>query len=46
MVEGIWQRTTELSPFLLNDLDGNVIALTPGRTWVELARAGSTTPLP
>jgi hypothetical protein len=45
MVEGTWERNTRLDPFTLKALDGSVIALTPGRTWVELSRAGSTTPL-
>jgi hypothetical protein len=44
MVEGTWTRGDRLDPFTLTDDDGNVIALTPGRTWVELARVDSTTP--
>lgn len=44
MVEGTWTRADRLDPFTLTDDDGNVIALTPGRTWVELARVDSTTP--
>jgi hypothetical protein len=44
MIEGTWTRADRLDPFTLTDADGNVIALTPGRTWVELARVDSTTP--
>ena len=44
MVEGTWTRGDRLDPFTLTDADGNVIALTPGRTWVELARVGTTSP--
>jgi hypothetical protein len=45
MIQGTWERPDKLSPFVLKDLDGNVVALTPGRTWVELARRDKTTPL-
>lgn len=45
MVEGTWTRNDRLEPFQLLDASGSVIALTPGRTWVELARTDSVTPL-
>jgi hypothetical protein len=31
--------------FTLTAADGSPIELTPGNTWVELARAGTATPL-
>lgn len=40
LVRGTWTRDENTSTFDLRDDDGNVIALTPGRTWVELARTG------
>ncbi len=45
LVRGTWSRETSTSPFTLTDDNGSVIALTPGRTWVELPRTGRTTPL-
>lgn len=44
LVRGTWTREDRLKPFQLLDEDGQVIGLTPGRTWVELARVGTTTP--
>lgn len=44
MVRGTWTRDDRLKPFSLVDEAGDEIALTPGRTWVELARRGSVTP--
>ena len=44
MVRGTWTRADRLDPFTLLADDGSVIALTPGRTWVELARRDTTTP--
>jgi hypothetical protein len=41
-VRGTWERLDRLAPFTLRDEDGEVIALTPGSVWVELARAGKT----
>ena len=38
LVKGIWKRETRLDPFTLEDADGEPILLTPGRTFVELAR--------
>ena len=45
MIEGTWTRDDRLKPFTLKDSSGAVIALTPGRTWVELPRVDTTTPL-
>lgn len=44
MVIGTWARDDRLKPFTLTTPDGAVIELTPGRTWVELAEVGTTTP--
>jgi len=41
-IEGTWTRPDALSPAVLRDTAGAVIDLTPGRTWVELPRTGST----
>ena len=46
LVRGTWTRGDRLASFQLADENGTVIALTPGRTWIELARVGKTTPLP
>jgi len=40
--EGTWSRTYRLKPFELKDSAGGVIKLTPGQTFVEVARAGKT----
>jgi hypothetical protein len=44
LVEGTWTRADRLQPFQLTDGEGHVIALTPGRTWVELARVDTVSP--
>ena len=44
MVHGKWSRLDRLKPFTLTADDGKPMLLTPGRTWVELARVNSTTP--
>jgi hypothetical protein len=44
LVAGTWSRADRLDPFTLTADDGSTIELTPGRTWVELARAGKTAP--
>ena len=46
VVTGTWTRTDRLSPVVLTDASGEPILLTPGRTWVELARASTFTPVP
>lgn len=43
LVKGTWARADRLSPIMLTDSSGKVIDLTPGRTWVELARVGTAT---
>ncbi len=40
--EGTWSRTDRLKPFELKDSAGGVIKLTPGQTFVEVARASKT----
>ncbi len=45
LITGTWTRADSVSPFTLTDENGSVIALTPGRTWVELPRSGKTTPI-
>ena len=46
VVHGKWTRDDRLKPFTLTADDGTPMLLTPGRTWVELARVDSTTPSP
>ena len=41
MIHGTWSRADRLSPITLTDDAGNPILLTPGRTFVELARSGT-----
>lgn len=41
-IEATWTRSTLRSQSVLTDASGAVIELTPGRTWVELTSAGST----
>ncbi len=45
VLHGKWTRTERLAPYLLTADSGDPILLTPGRTWVELARIDSTTPI-
>jgi hypothetical protein len=45
VVIGTWTRADRLSTFTLKDSAGNPILLTPGHTWVELARDGAAKPL-
>ncbi len=40
-IDGIWNRPTLASVATLTTADGAVIKLTPGRTWIELIRAGA-----
>lgn len=44
MVHGTWTRADRTKPFTLTDDSGNVIKLTPGRTFIELPRKGTTSP--
>ncbi len=41
-IEATWTRPDALSPAVLRDASGAVVELSPGRTWVELPRTGST----
>ena len=45
VVHGKWTRDDRLHPYTLTADDGTPILLTPGRTWIELARVDSTTPM-
>lgn len=45
-VHGTWSRDDRLKPFTFTADDGQPMLMTPGRTWVELARVDSTTPDP
>lgn len=44
--EGTWSRKTRLEPFTLKDSAGAEIKLTPGQTFVEVARASKTAIVP
>ena len=46
LIQGSWERTDPLKPFVFKDTKGAVIKLTPGRTWVEVIRAKSATHIP
>ena len=46
VVKGTWTRPDPSKPAVLQDAAGNEIALTPGRTWVELARSGGAVLIP
>ena len=46
VVHGTWTRKDRLDTFTLKADDGTPMLLTPGRTWVELARVKTTTPSP
>lgn len=35
-IDGTWSRTDNASPTIYKDAKGNVIAMAPGRSWVEL----------
>src|SRR5262249_50865834 len=41
LVNGTWTRNDRTEPFTLTADDGKTIELTPGRTWVALARENS-----
>ncbi|MEY4361361.1 MAG: hypothetical protein RL391_667 [Actinomycetota bacterium] len=45
-LEGTWSRADNRSPWVLTAADGSPIALTPGRTWVELIRDGQASVVP
>ncbi len=41
LVQGTWERTNPENPFIFKDIKGEIIKLTPGRTWVEVIRQKS-----
>jgi hypothetical protein len=41
ITKGTWKRDDATKPAVLSGADGSPIALTPGRTWVELAKDGT-----
>lgn len=45
LVRGTWTRNDRLSAVVLHDASGNAIRLTPGRTFIELARVGTANPV-
>ena len=45
-LHGTWSRDDRLKPFTFTSDGGQPMLLTPGRTWVELARVDSTTTNP
>ncbi len=45
-VHGTWSRSDRTQPFTLIADDGSPIELTPGRTFIELPRAGHTLVIP
>ncbi|MFM7338001.1 MAG: DUF3048 domain-containing protein, partial [Actinomycetota bacterium] len=46
LVQGTWERTDPLKPYVFKDTKGAVIKMTPGRTWVEVIRAKSAAHVP
>jgi hypothetical protein len=44
VVHGTWERGDRTATFTLTADDGSPMQLTPGNTWIELARANTTTP--
>ena len=42
---GTWTRADRTQPFTLTDDAGNVMKLTPGRTFIELPRQTATSPV-
>lgn len=46
VVSGTWTRADRLAPFTLTAADGSPILLTPGHTFIELARIGKAAIVP
>lgn len=42
-IEGTWERPSPAAATVFRDGSGTEVGLTPGRTWVELAEAGTAT---
>ncbi len=42
-VAATWERATPESPYVIRDVDGDEIQLSPGRTWISLPRANNVT---
>jgi len=45
-IDGTWSRADRRAPFTLTDVDGSIIEMTPGRTFIELPREGNTLAMP
>lgn len=41
LVQGTWERPDPEMPFIYKDINGEIIKLTPGRTWIEVIRPKS-----
>ena len=46
VVQGTWERLSELDVAVFRSDNALIVALTPGRTWIALARAGSAEMVP
>jgi hypothetical protein len=46
LVKGKWSRPDPARPAIYTDAAGKVVALTPGRTWVELPKPGDAVDVP
>jgi Protein of unknown function (DUF3048) N-terminal domain/Protein of unknown function (DUF3048) C-terminal domain len=46
LVRGTWERADAADGWTLKAADGSPILLAPGRTWIELARAGDVAEIP
>ncbi len=46
VVQGTWERLSELDVTVFRSDNALIVALTPGRTWIALARAGSAELVP
>ncbi len=46
LVQGTWERLSELDVTVLRSGNGLVVPLTPGRTWIALARVGTAEIVP
>lgn len=43
VVQGRWSRPDEAAETTYTDADGNIVALTPGSTWISLPKPGNAT---